>query len=259
MKLSAAILLLSLMAGGAARGQETRDVAPPEPARPALETESALSLSDSLMRVYGWPDDRGPDYIQPTPGVYPDEQIRVGPIGSLDGGAITWLSSTASMPGMGDAATVAALYTREFGDFTVAAALYGQKYHFDRSVYSDYGLAGRVSYTLSDRFTLNAFGVYSAGNHYHSMAAMPYMAYSSYGGSVTYSPGGAFSIEAGVRRYYDPFSRQWVTVPVLAPSVRAWNCDFSVDFGGLLHQLLHSLVVQGRQNPTLSPAKAGAR
>lgn len=166
-----------------------------------------------------------------------------GSIASWNNGGLFATSSMNTFPGMGNIASGTLTVTQDFGRFNITGAVIGTKYHLDNRLYNNFGVAGRVSYRLSDRFTLNAFGSYRQGNGlYHSMAAMPYVATSNYGATISMDISDKFSMEMGAQRYYDPYSHKWMTVPVLIPQININGSKFGVDVGGLLYQILHSLL-----------------
>ena len=181
--------------------------------------------------------------------------VNAGNIEKWENGTLYGIGSYTTMPGLGNMSTLAIAATQHIGSWTFTGLLAGSKYHLDNSIYNDFSLSGITSYRLNDHFSLNAFGTYSTNNVFHSMATMPYLSYSSFGGSITYRANDTFSIETGVRRYYDPFSHHWETVPIIAPTVTMWNANISVDMGGFIHQLLQSVIVSAPKNPTLSPAR----
>ena len=132
--------------------------------------------------------------------------------------------------------------------------------HLDNRLYNNFGVAGRVSYRLSDRFTLNAFGSYRQGNGlYHSMAAMPYVATSNYGATISMDISDKFSMEMGAQRYYDPYSHKWITMPILIPQININGSKFGIDVGGLLFQVLHSLLHDYTGGQQYGPADMGKR
>lgn len=179
-------------------------------------------------------------------------------IASWDGGGIYGISSISSMPALGNTHSATALFSHHIGDVTFTASLQGAKYHFDRSIYNDFNIAGRVSYRANDKIALSVFGNYSPSSAYHSAAAEPYTYQSSYGASVTYSPSKNFSIEAGVKRSYNPLTGRWELIPIVAPTVDIKGAKVATDFGGLIHHLVQSAVAPDeirRSNPTVAPPK----
>ena len=164
-------------------------------------------------------------------------------ITSWQGGGIFATSSMNTFPGMGNIASGGVSVTQEIGRFTVTGSIIGNKYHLDNRLYNNYGVSGNISYKLSDRISLNAFGSYQHnGGLYHSMAAMPYLARSSYGATMGIDVSDKFSMEMGAQRYYDPFSHKWITRPIFIPQININGNKFGIDFGGLLYEILHTVI-----------------
>lgn len=164
-----------------------------------------------------------------------------------------------SMPALGNIQTASVSFTQQIDRFNFSASLHGTKYHLDRSVYNDFGIAGRISYLINSHLSLNVFGNYSHNNIYHSMASLPYTGHSSYGSSVTYAPSDRFNVEIGVQRYYDTYSGRWVIAPIVAPKVNISGIKLGADIGGLIYQIIQSAVSSSsneyRSNPTIAPPK----
>ncbi len=175
-------------------------------------------------------------------------------LASWDGGGAFASGSMNAFPGMGNIATGAVAVMQNLGNITLMGALTGEKYHFDNRLYNTYGVSGMLSYRLSDRLTLNAFGSYYRSNGlYHSMASMPYLARSSYGATMGLQVSDNFSVEMGAQRYYDPYSHKWMTVPILVPQIDINGSKFGLDVGGILYQILHSLLSDYNNNRRYGP------
>lgn len=175
-----------------------------------------------------------------------------GIIHAWDNGAILGSSSYNTFTGMGNIASGSFLLTQDFGRFNFTGSVTGSKFHLDRNLYNDFNLSGRLSYRLSDRIYLNVFGNYSTGNIYHSMAAMPFLPSTSYGGSMSIVVSDKFNLEVGANRYYDPFSKKWITRPVLVPTIDINGTKIGVDVGGLIYDIIQSIVA-----PDYSPSWNG--
>ena len=157
-----------------------------------------------------------------------------------DDGAIYGIGSTDVMPGLGNFNSATVGITQHLGRFTVTGALSGYKYHINRNLYNDFGISGSVSYQIDPHFTISVFGNYSSGNVYDSPAAMPYVNFSCFGGSIRYQASETFGMELGVRRVFDPNLNRWQTIPIVTPTVNIGNCAFGIDVGGLLHSIINS-------------------
>lgn len=157
-----------------------------------------------------------------------------------DNGSVYGIGSTEGLPGLGNFNSATVGITQHLGRFTVTGALSGYKYHINRNLYNDFGISGSVSYQIDPHFTVSVFGNYSSGNVYDSPAAMPYVNFSCFGGSIRYQASETFGMELGVRRVFDPNLNRWQTIPIVTPTVNIGNCAFGIDVGGLLHSIINS-------------------
>ena len=172
-----------------------------------------------------------------------------GVITRVGNGYLTGSGSHTTYPGMGNMASASVAYTMPMGDrFQITAGLTGSKYHFDRAAWNDYGVFGNASFRLNDRLSLNAFGQYYVNQRYHSVAAMPFLGSSSYGGTLGWRASDSFSLDVGARRIYDPYTGQWRTLPVVQPTINLFGAPISFDAGPLIYQLLDNLLGNGKNN-----------
>lgn len=178
-----------------------------------------------------------------------------GVITRVGGGYLTGAGSHTTYPGMGDMASASVAFTMPMSDrFQVTAGLTGSKYHFDRNAWNDYGVFGNASFKLNNRLSLNAFGQYYINQQYHSVAAMPFLAGSSYGGTLGWRASDNFSLDVGARCIYDPYTGTWRTLPVVQPTFNLLGAPISVDAGPFLLQLLDN-ILGGNNNRDWGDAK----
>ena len=172
-----------------------------------------------------------------------------GVITRVGGGYLTGAGTHTTYLGMGNMASASVAFTMPVGDrFQVTAGLTGSKYHFDRNAWNDYGVFGNASFRLSDRFSLNAFGQYYIDQRYHSIASMPFLGSSSYGGTLGWRASDNFSLDVGARRIYDPYTGRWHTLPVVQPTISLFGAPISFDAGPLIYQLLDNLLGSGKKD-----------
>lgn len=170
-----------------------------------------------------------------------------GVITRMGGGYLVGAGSHTTYPGIGNIATASVAFTMPMGEgVTVTAGVTGSKYHFDRAAWNDYGVFGNASFRLNDRLMLNAFGQYYVNQQYHSVAAMPFLGSSSYGGTLGWRASDNFSLDVGARRLYDPYTGQWRTLPVVQPTINLLGAPISFDAGPLIYQLLDNLFGHGK-------------
>ena len=216
-----------------------------------LKLDYRSSLSDSLA-IYQqqWRTARPalPRFSYDT-SPYSRDWSSGGVITRLGGGYLTGASSHTTYPGMGNMASASVAFTMPMGDrFQFTAGLPGSKYHFDRSAWNDYGVFGNASFWLNDRLSLNAFGQYYVNQQFHSVAAMPFLGSSSYGGTLGWKASDSFSLDVGARRIYDPYTGRWRTLPVVQPTFNLLGAPISIDAGPWIYQLLDGLLNGGKNS-----------
>lgn len=148
-----------------------------------------------------------------------------------------------TFPALGNIARANLALSQTFGNVTVTGGLSGEKNHIGPILYNNFGVFGNMNWRINDKFSLNVFGSYYS-HPQHIPAAMPFAGGQIYGATVGYNVNDRFSMEAGVQRSYDPFSRRWETVPVFIPSLNLGNgAKIGLDIGGILYQILHTISI----------------
>ena len=208
-------------------------------------------LADSLA-IYqqGWSMDRPtlPRFRYDT-SPYSRDWSSGGVITRVGSGYLTGSSAHTTYLGMGNTTSASVALTMPMGDrFQVTAGLTGSKYHFDRAAWNDYGVFGNASFRLNNRLSLNAFGQYYVYQQFHSVAAMPFLGSSSYGGTLGWDASDNFRLDVGARRIYDPYTGRWRTLPVVQPSFKLFGAPISFDAGPLIYQVLDYLLGSGKNH-----------
>ena len=207
-----------------------------------LHLDHQSRLSDSLA-IYqqDWNDNRMnalPQFRFDT-NPYSRDWSSSGVIARLGGGYLTGAGSHTTYLGMGNIASASVAFTMPMGDrFQLTTGVTGSKYHFDNNAWNDYGVFGNASFRLNDRLSLNAFGQYYVNQQFHSVAAMPFLGSSSYGGTLGWRASDSFSLDMGARRIYDPYTGRWRTLPVVQPTFSLFGAPISFDAGPLIYQAL---------------------
>ena len=187
---------------------------------------------------------------------YSNNYSRGGVIAMGGGGYLMGASSYSAMPALGNVGSASLHWVQPLGErLVVAAGASGEKYHFDRDAWNAYAVSAAVRFHFTDRLSLNAWGNYAFNQRFHSMAAMPYIGTSEYGGSLSMQMSQRFGMELGVRRYYDTYTGQWRTVPVIAPSLNIFGAPISVDLGGLVMSIIEGALKKDKYSN--SPVKIG--
>ena len=216
-----------------------------------LDYNRMSGLSDSLA-IYqqDWRTDRvSPPSFRYDTNPYSRDWSTGGIITRVGGGYLMGAGSHTTYPGMGNTASASVAFTMLMGDrFQLTTGVTGSKYHFDRVAWNDYGVFGNASFRLNDRLSLNAFGQYYVNQRYHSVAAMPFLGSSSYGGTLGWRASDNFSLDIGARRIYDPYTGQWRTLPVVQPTINLFGAPISFDAGPLIYQVLDYMFGNGKKN-----------
>ena len=217
-----------------------------------LKLDYNTHLSDSLA-IYqqDWNENRPtalPQFRYDT-SPYSRDWSSSGVITRVGAGYLTGAGSHTTYPGMGNMANASVAFTMPMGErMQVTAGLTGSKYHFDRAAWNDYGVFGNASFRLNDRLSLNAFGQYYVNQRYHSLAAMPFLGSSSYGGTLGWKASDNFSLDVGARRIYDPYTGRWRTLPVVQPTFSLFGAPISIDAGPWIYQALDYIFGGGKKN-----------
>ncbi len=229
----------------------------PEPIK--LDFKSAM-LADSLRAVANmnvnkryFPNQQNYHFnLNP----YSHDWSASGVISSMGEGYLLGSGSYSTLPGLGTTGAASLSVTQSIDErLSLTAGLSGVKYHFNRTAWNDFGIFGRASYKLNDRLSLNAFGQYYINQRYNSIAAMGYLQSSGYGGTLGIKMNDNVRLDVGVQRYYDPYTRTWRTMPILAPTIKLFNQPISFDLGGLVYQILEGLLKK-HSNSVLPPGAA---
>jgi len=222
----------------------------PMPAHLQLDRQS--HLSDSLAIYHqDWHSSKPvalPQFRYDT-SPYSRDWATSGIITRVGNGHLTGAGSHTTYPGMGNTTSASVAFTMPMGErLQVTAGLTGSKYHFDRSAWSDYGVFGNASFRLNDRLSLNAFGQYYVNQQFHSVAAMPFLGSSSYGGTLGWRASDNFTLDVGARRLYDPYTGRWRTLPIVQPTINIMGAPISFDAGPLLYQVLDYIFGGSKNN-----------
>jgi hypothetical protein len=216
-----------------------------------LKLDYNTRLTDSLA-IYQQDRDNNPTALPQfryDTNPYSRDWSSSGVITRLGGGYLTGAGSHTTYLGMGNTASASVAFTMPMGDrFQVTAGVTGNKYHFDRTAWNDYGVFGNASFRLNDRLSLNAFGQYYANQQYHSVAAMPFLGSSSYGGTLGWHASDNFSLDVGARHIYDPYTGRWRTLPIVQPTINLLGAPISIDAGPWIYQLLDYMFNKGKNN-----------
>lgn len=201
---------------------------------------------------------------------YASDYRRGGVIAAWQGGALFGSGSHTSMPGLMSVQNATLGVTQTFGNLTVTATASADRAGVWRAGAMPYGAAagmstlrrgtyytfgGAMTYRFNDNISATVFGRYSTNRSFYSMAALPYMGTSGYGGFLTFM-GETLGMDVGVERYYDAFSGRWVTSPIVTPKIR-FSEKFTLELpvGPLVKDLIDNAVHnrKNRGGPMIMP------
>ncbi len=222
---------------------------------PSVDTRTSLpplthQPTDSLLRLPLEKPIALPYYTNPSP-LFRGDYATGGLIGYSRHAVLYGAGSQTTLPGIGILNQASLMYGISLGDqWEVQGGIGVTKMNVFPAIGQTFNASAALMYHLSDRVRLKGFGSYAAGQLY----AMP--AY-SYGGTIGVDVTDRFSLEGGVRRYYDPMRGGWQTAPVLIPSYRFDKFKLEMDVGGLLYELLRNGVKRdyNRANSTIGPPR----
>lgn len=220
---------------------------------PLSESERAVPVFTLPKRE---PDLRLPYQENPSPMFKGDF--------STDGQMVRWRTgvleangSQHTLPSIGRMNEAAFTFQQELNDWlTLQAAVNMIKLNRAYFASQSFGLSGALVYRPQERLWFTAFGSVNAGN-------LPNWSPYGYGGTMGIGVTERFSIELGVRRYYDSVTRRWETRPVVMPGYR-FNDKFKLEFdvGPILYDVIRSIVIDhrgGGGGPTIRPGVPGFR
>lgn len=183
---------------------------------------------------------------------------EAGAVTAWDTGYAFGSSSRTTMPGLLTQQNAEIGLTQTFGRLTVTAGLSADRYQLWRSVRTQFGVNGRISYQIDERLSFNVFGAYYDNTPYVSPATLPYFSTSNFGATLDMLFSDRFGLEAGAQSVYDPYARRWMAVPVVSPYVRLNNGrKIGVDVGYFIGEIIDNAFNGGRyynqHNPTIGP------
>ncbi len=222
---------------------------------PSVDTRPSLppltySPSDSSLHLSLEKPFLQPYYMNPSPLLLGDYSTS-GLIWHSRHAVLYGAGSQETLPGIGILNNASLMYGMSLGErWEVQAGVGVTKMNAFPAIGQTFNTSAALMYHLSDRVRLKGFGSYATGQLY----AMPMY---SYGGTLAVDVTDRFSLEGGVRRYYDPMRGGWQTAPVLIPSYRFDKFKLEMDVGGLLFELLRHHVKRdyNRINPTIAPPR----
>lgn len=165
------------------------------------------------------------------------------------GAYIGFAGMTDQKPGLMTTETGSVSLYQNLGRWQFTASALANKYWmpWQRTLSTQYGVGGTVAYMLSDAVSLHAFGYYYANQLQVGPAMTPYMNSTTYGGYVNIRFSSLFGTNLGARRYVDPMTGQWTTVPIINPYINIGGGRLEIPLGDLLKTLVWDRNDRSRQ------------
>ena len=218
-----------------------------------LQTDSLQLQYDSTLwkrRFQPLTTTHHPGYKLDTPTSLYDNRRGSWEVNTIQGGklftpwrgaAIIVSGGADSMPGLLDRESGALTLYQGVGRWSFSASALADKYRLVGMGFLEtrYGVGGTVNYWLSNAISLHAFGYYYPNSSLITPAVNPYLGTTNYGGYADIQLHKNFGVDAGVRRYLNPMTGQWVTDPIVYPYVKFNNGQkLGFDFGRMLKGLI---------------------
>lgn len=179
-----------------------------------------------------------------------------GTIKTWQGGSFSGSGSYSTLPGLLDNRHAAFTLTQHFGNLSLTVAATADRYRFFHGLTDNYGIHGMATWRFNDNVSLTVFGSYYHNNTFFSPAAMPYIGTSRYGGYFNFRTSERFSLDLGVERIYNVYSRQWETQPIITPNIRIRQVEIGLPIGPLILEGIKQWLLDDDYNlgnPTITP------
>lgn len=166
-----------------------------------------------------------------------------------NGAYIGFAGMTDQKPGLMTTEMGSATLYQNLGRWQFTASAMANKYWmpWQRTLSTQYGVGGTVAYALSDAVSLHAFGYYYANQMQVGPAMTPYMNSTTFGGYANIRFSQTFGANLGARRYVDPMTGQWETVPIINPYINIGGGRLEFPLGDLLKHLVWDRNDKSRQ------------
>lgn len=176
-----------------------------------------------------------------------------------EGGSLVGTGYTNRYIGLGNIAVARVGVMQTIGNLSITIGVEGEKLHVNRDLHNNFGAYANGTLKLNDKLTLNVFGAYY-NSRYIDMPTNSLMGTTHYGASIDYQINDRWGIEAGANRVYNPYSRKWETIPILAPSFKMGKHKIGIDFGSIIYSIFRSKVEDYYQKKQVYsyPAVGGA-
>ena len=181
------------------------------------------------------------------------QQTRQGGAGLplWKGAYVGFYGMTDMMPGLMTTDMGSMVLHQNLGRWRFTASAEANKYWmpWQRMLSTQYGVGGNVAYLLSNAVSFHAFGYYYGNQLQVGPAMSPYMNTSTYGGYADIRFSSLFGTNLGVRRYVNPMTGQWETVPIVNPYINIGGGRLELPLGELMREIIKGRDRSFRHSP----------
>lgn len=166
-----------------------------------------------------------------------------------NGAYVGFAGMTDQKPGLMTTEMGQMTFYQNLGRWQFTASGLANKYWmpWQRTLSTQYGVGGTVAYMLSDAVSLHAFGYYYANQMQVGPAMSPYMNTTTFGGYADIRFSRLFGANLGAKRYVDPMTGQWTTVPIINPYINIGGGRLELPVGDLLKHFVWDRNDRSRQ------------
>ncbi len=176
------------------------------------------------------------------------------------GGSFSASGVRMSMPGMMGVESGSLNFSQSFGRLSLSASASATKYGYYRGLQTGYGISGSVSYRISDRWSVTAFGSYCTSLHPATMAMAEYMDVPNFGGYVSYDINEHWGVDMGARATRSLVTNRWEAQPIVRPYYKInGKAAIGVDVGGILYNIVSDYVNRHNHGPGINPTMGPPR
>lgn len=180
----------------------------------------------------------------PTPSFSPG----VARLYSWDGGQLSATGNITPFPGLMQIESGTIRIDQNIGKLSIHAGGIVNKYGFFRGLHTQYGITGNVSYNLTSRLSLTAFGTYCFGQPPHMSNGMPmspammgYYRQTQFGASADYKVTDWFGVEAGAQAVQRIGTGRYEVEPIATPYIQTGRRK-KVRIGLPVGQILYHII-----------------
>ncbi len=168
---------------------------------------------------------------------------------SWRGGEVVATGGTVEYPGLMKIDTGSIGIHQQLGNFSLYAGGIANKYGYFRGVHTQYGLNGSLSYSISPRVALTAFGTYYFGMPPVMANGLPmppamfgYYGVSRFGGYVSYDINEHVGVDVGAQTVQQVGTQTYKPEPIVTPYVKVGKGKAKVKIGLPVGQILHRII-----------------